>query len=281
MAATSSLPTAWSTIRRRDRFYATGGARLEEPEGNIVIAETVRLSDDSEGRLPRRPAGRHHLPHAPCRRPGRSARRAITVFEDAGYTACYTCRRRPDNAPTWADQGPPGDLRRGRSARCSSRSAQFDLFGNTVAVLPDFSIPDPTVRRKSGFLMPTFVGSNLLGVRRARALLPDPRAQRRTSPSRQHRSPGQGLFLRCRVSPATRERRLHGARHRHLPARPRRVRGSGGNRNARGSRLHHRRIRHQSRAGVGAGNRPSPPTGAISPTTSRPRATRSTAPSTL
>ena len=26
----------------------------------------------------------------------------VTVFEDAGYTACYTCRRRPDQAPAMA-----------------------------------------------------------------------------------------------------------------------------------------------------------------------------------
>lgn len=41
--------------------------------------------------------------------------------------------------------------------------AYFDAFGMTVAYLPYFRFPDPTVRRASGFLEPRFTSSNLNG----------------------------------------------------------------------------------------------------------------------
>ena len=41
--------------------------------------------------------------------------------------------------------------------------AQFEFFGAPIAYLPYFQSPDPTVKRKSGFLPPTFKSSNKLG----------------------------------------------------------------------------------------------------------------------
>ncbi|WP_075221084.1 LPS-assembly protein LptD [Acuticoccus yangtzensis] len=144
-----------------DRFFATGGARLEEPEGNIVFAEYVTLSDDmKEGFLRGLRVDTIYRTRLAANSAERSG--AVTVFEDAGYTACYTCRRRPERAPTWQIQA-RRVIYNETDKRLTFEKAQFDLFGQTVAVLPTFSIPDPTVRRSSGFLVPTFVASNLLG----------------------------------------------------------------------------------------------------------------------
>ncbi|WP_420393318.1 LPS-assembly protein LptD [Acuticoccus sp.] len=148
--------------RAANRLRASGGARLEEPEGNIVVAREVDLSDDlREGFLRSLRVDtiyRTRLAATDASRQG-----DVTIFENAGYTACYTCRRRPDRPPTWA-------IRARRviydeaDRELTFEGSRFDLFGNTVAALPTFSIPDPTVRRKSGVLTPTFIASNLLGV---------------------------------------------------------------------------------------------------------------------
>ncbi|RAI00259.1 LPS-assembly protein LptD [Acuticoccus sediminis] len=145
-----------------DRFYATGGARLEEPDGNIVFAESVQLSDDfKEGFLDGLRVDTVYRTRIAANHAERKG--TVTVFNEAGYTACYTCRRRPDKAPNWQIQARRivyDEVDR----TLKFEEAQFDLFGQTVAVLPTFKIPDPTVRRQSGFLVPTFIASNLLGV---------------------------------------------------------------------------------------------------------------------
>jgi LPS-assembly protein len=41
--------------------------------------------------------------------------------------------------------------------------AQLEFFGKPVAYFPYFSAPDPTVKRKSGFLIPTFSSSSKVG----------------------------------------------------------------------------------------------------------------------
>ena len=41
--------------------------------------------------------------------------------------------------------------------------ARIEFFGQPLAWLPYFSAPDPTVKRKTGFLMPTLSSSSVYG----------------------------------------------------------------------------------------------------------------------
>src|SRR5206468_10669890 len=43
-------------------------------------------------------------------------------------------------------------------------NAQLEFFGVPMAYMPYFSTPDPTVKRKSGFLMPGYVGTTGTGI---------------------------------------------------------------------------------------------------------------------
>lgn len=145
-----------------NRLAARGGVRLEDPEGNVVIAEDLDLDDSlADGFLTGLRADTIYRTRLAANRAQRSG--AVTVFEDAGYTACYSCRLRPDRPPTWAIKArrviydEDADTLRFEEPR-------FDIFGTTVGPFPSFTIPDPTVRRKSGFLIPTGIYSNLLGI---------------------------------------------------------------------------------------------------------------------
>ena len=145
-----------------NRLAAQGGVRLEEPQGNIVIAQSVELSDDlRDGFLTGLRADTIYRTRLAANSATRQG--AVTVFEDAGYTACYTCRNRPDYPPTWAIKA-RRVIYNEEERTLRFEEPRFDLFGNTLAVLPSFTIPDPTVRRRSGFLFPTAVYSNLLGL---------------------------------------------------------------------------------------------------------------------
>ena len=141
---------------------ARNGVRLEEPEGNVIIARDLTLSDDlREGFL----TGLRVDTIYRTRLAANSATRSggnVTIFEEAGYTACYSCRARPDQPPSWAIKARRVIADEG-SDTLRFEEPRFEAFGISTPVLPSFSIPDPTVRRKSGFLFPTAVYSNLLG----------------------------------------------------------------------------------------------------------------------
>ena len=149
--------------RTTNTLVARRGVRLEEPEGNVVIAREVELSDDfRDGFMTGLRADTIYRTRLAANRAERVGG-SVTVFEEAGYTACYSCRRRPDAPPTWAIKA-----RRvvadetDRTLRFEEPS--FELFGANFGPLPTFTIPDPSVRRKSGFLLPTAVYNNRLGM---------------------------------------------------------------------------------------------------------------------
>ena len=146
-----------------DQLTAAGGVRLEEPEGNVVVARNLTLSEDlkdgfAEGvRVDTIYRTRLAATDAE-RRDG-----SVTIFNNAGYTPCWTCRRRPDQPPTWAIKARTVVYNEDKR-ELRFEQPHFDLLGLSLGPLPSFTIPDPTVRRKSGFVTPTGVINNLIGV---------------------------------------------------------------------------------------------------------------------
>ena len=100
---------------------------------------------------------------ARARRSHRAA--TITVFQSGVYTACEACKDDPSKPPKWQvkaariihDQG---------EKMIYFEDARLEFFGVPLAYMPFFSAPDPTVKRKTGFLMPTC--RHQLGLRRRR-----------------------------------------------------------------------------------------------------------------
>ncbi|MGQ4272786.1 LPS-assembly protein LptD [Terrihabitans sp. B22-R8] len=86
----------------------------------------------------------------------------VTVFENGVYTACEPCRENPEKPPLWQvkaariihDQG---------AKTIHYEKAQIEFFGRPVAYLPYFSQPDPTVKRKTGFLPAHIMSSTEYG----------------------------------------------------------------------------------------------------------------------
>lgn len=142
---------------------ARRGVRFEEPGGNIVIAKNLTLSDDlRDGFLTGLRADTIYRTRIGANRAERIDGNVI-IFEDAGYTACWSCRRRPDKPATWvikarrivADE---------EAKTLRFEGAKFEAFGVSSPTLPSFTIPDPRIRRKSGVLIPGIVYSNRLGL---------------------------------------------------------------------------------------------------------------------
>jgi LPS-assembly protein len=84
------------------------------------------------------------------------------VFEKALFTPCKICEEDPTKPPTWRIRAKKITHKRDQ-ATLTYNSAFFDFFGVPVLWVPWFQSADPTVKRKSGFLMPTYSHSNELG----------------------------------------------------------------------------------------------------------------------
>lgn len=148
--------------RKKGEFRALKGARLYEPDGNVAVAEEIVLSDDfRDGFL----AGLRVDTIQRTRFAAESAERIggeTTVFHNGVYTACYSCLARPDRPPTW--QIKARKIVHNKTEQVVYyEDPRIEFWGVPVAYLPFLSHPDPTVRRKSGILVPDVIFSNLLG----------------------------------------------------------------------------------------------------------------------
>lgn len=138
---------------------AEGNAQLKEPNGNIIKGEQLVTTDDFRdafvqslsviGKDDTRIAARRAI-----RREGN-----VTEFEQGKFTPC---KNDPGKPPLWCISA-ARIVHDQQAASITYTDAQFELFGVPVLYLPYFSHPDPSVKRRSGFLAPEFGSSSTLG----------------------------------------------------------------------------------------------------------------------
>ncbi len=141
---------------------ATGNVALLEPSGDVVFAEYVELAKDlSEGFIRDIRvllADRSRLAAVSGQRSGGNR----TVMNKAIFSPCDLCKEDPTRAPLWqlkADKVVHDQAEK----EIRYYDARMEIFGIPVAYSPYLSHPDPTVKKKSGFLAPTFRNSDTLG----------------------------------------------------------------------------------------------------------------------
>ncbi len=138
---------------------AAGNVVLRDANGNVIRAERYTLTDDFRDGFVQslsvvsRDNSRISAEQA-TRREGN-----VTDFSNAKFTPCRTDGTTP---PLWCVAA--RKITHDEAAQTISyQDAQFELFGQPVAYLPYFEHPDPTVKRRSGFLAPGFGQSEELG----------------------------------------------------------------------------------------------------------------------
>ncbi|NJM30754.1 MAG: LPS-assembly protein LptD [Rhizobiales bacterium] len=144
-----------------DTMTANGSVELREPNGNILQADTATLKNKfKEGFA-------HHLRALLTNDVTITADYAqrfengITIYEKATYTACKECRR-SNGDPLWvivSDETTHDEELR----TLYHRNAKFLIGGVPVGWLPYLEHPDPTVKRRTGFLVPSFKAGNAYG----------------------------------------------------------------------------------------------------------------------
>ena len=149
--------------QREDLLTATGNVTLLEPSGEVLFADYVELTGDfKQGILENlriRLVDNARLAAVGGRRVGGNR----TELRKAVYSPCLTCAVKPGRPPIW--QIKAVDVIHDKEARqIEYRDAFFEFFGVPVVYTPYFSHPDPTVKRRSGFLTPTYGSDKELGV---------------------------------------------------------------------------------------------------------------------
>src|SRR5664279_3046213 len=144
------------------RLHAEGNVRLTEEDGKVTYGSIMDLSDDyRDGFVD---SLRLDSPDQTRMAAARAERTSgnTTILHSGVYTACLPCKDDPKKPPLWQvkaariihDQG---------EKMIYFEDARLEFFGQPLAWLPYFSAPDPTVKRKTGVLVPSIGSSTIYG----------------------------------------------------------------------------------------------------------------------
>jgi len=148
--------------QKTKRLYAEGNIRMTDAEGKITYANSLDLSDDyRDGFVDSLRVDTADSTRMAATRADRSSGN-YTVFENGVYTACAPCKDDPARPPLWQVKA-MRIIHDQLDKMLYFENAQLEFFGVPLAYLPYFSTPDPTVKRKSGFLMPAYSTSAVYG----------------------------------------------------------------------------------------------------------------------
>ena len=148
--------------QKTKRLHAEGNIRLTDAEGKITYANIMDLSDDyRDGFVNSLRVDTEDQTRMAATRADRTSGN-YTVFENGVYTACAPCKDDPKKPPLWQVKG-ARIIHNQTEKMLYFENAQLEFFGVPMAYLPYFSTPDPTVKRKSGFLMPGYTSVSTYG----------------------------------------------------------------------------------------------------------------------
>jgi LPS-assembly protein len=156
------LADSVSYNQRADRVTASGNVSIVEPGGDVIFAEFAELSGDlKEGTMS---AIRIRLTDDALITAASASRTSgiRNEMRKAVYSPCQLCEENPERAPIW-------QLKAYRVVHdqvahdIEYEDAFFEFFGYPMLYTPYLSHPDPTVKRRSGFLAPTYGSNTELG----------------------------------------------------------------------------------------------------------------------
>ncbi|MGP9819067.1 LPS-assembly protein LptD [Salinarimonas sp. NSM] len=155
--------------RNTGRVFAQGNARLTQADGTVVTGDRFELTEDFRSGFidslrveqpvvdaGRAATGRFTAPRAE-RIEGEQ-----TVFERGTYTTCEPCADNPSRPPLWQVKA-ARIIHDTEEKTIYYENATVEFAGVPIAYIPYFWSPDPSVRRKTGFLTPTPIVSQTLG----------------------------------------------------------------------------------------------------------------------
>jgi LPS-assembly protein len=144
-----------------DRVEAIGNVSLLDASGDVHFAEYVelhnKLKDGFVQGLLTLLADGSRFTAVEAKRENGGTR---TTMTDATYTVCHVCEADPK--PLWQIKASQV-MHDATTKEVKYKNARLELLGVPVIYSPIFSHPDPTLKRKSGFLRPSYGWTTALG----------------------------------------------------------------------------------------------------------------------
>lgn len=148
--------------RKDDVMTASGNITLLEPTGDVMFGKYMELSGDMKDGIIESLSILLKDRSRIAANGGRRSNANILEMSKAVYSPCKPCEDDPTREPLW--QVKAVKIVHDRSRQSVEYSdAWLEVAGVPVAYTPYLSHPDPTVKRRSGFLTPSMGGSSDLG----------------------------------------------------------------------------------------------------------------------
>jgi LPS-assembly protein len=145
------------------RLHAEGNVRLTDADQRILYANMLDLSEDfRDGFVDSLRLDGPDRTRVAASRAERTSGN-ITVFHNGVYTACEPCKEDPRRPPFWQVRA-ARIIHDQEEKMIYYEDARIEFSGVPLAYVPFFSTPDPTVKRKTGFLMPSVIYNSVFGV---------------------------------------------------------------------------------------------------------------------
>ena len=146
-----------------DIVTATGNIVLLEPTGEVFFSDYVELTGDLKSGVI---SGIRILLDENTRVAANGARRTggvVTEMRKGVYSPCDLCEDDPNAAPLWQVKA-VRIVHNQETRDVEYYDTFFEVFGMPIGYSPYFRHPDPTVKRRSGFLAPSYGSNSNLGL---------------------------------------------------------------------------------------------------------------------
>ena len=148
--------------RRTDTVTASGNISLLEPTGEVIFADHIELTGQMRDGVIKNMRVRMTDDSRIAAAGGRRIGGTRTEFSKAVYSPCKLCEKDPTRAPIW--QVKASKVTHDQETKdVTYRNAFLEFYGIPVMYTPYLSHPDPTVERRTGFLIPTYGSDSELG----------------------------------------------------------------------------------------------------------------------
>ncbi|WP_053998040.1 LPS-assembly protein LptD [Ahrensia marina] len=143
------------------RLIAVGDVEILQPDGTRTFADEIDITDDFRDGFVN---SLRVVTTDETRFAAESATRQngeVTTFNNGIYTACNECVSK-EGRPLWQIKAKK-IIWNGEEKTVRFERATFEFIGVPLASIPVFTTSDPSVKRKTGFLIPSFKNSEELG----------------------------------------------------------------------------------------------------------------------
>jgi len=148
--------------RKTKRVTAVGNVEITDPQGNVARSNRIDLDNELANGVFE---GLELVTSERIAFTARDAKRTggdLTEFNQGAYLPCVDCNGVKGKKPIWQIKA-NRILHKQKDQTIVFENATFEFLGVPLAWVPVLSMPDPSVKQKTGFLMPSAKRSETLG----------------------------------------------------------------------------------------------------------------------